>query len=241
MKENQYNEYEVLKKAKEGDDESLNYLISRHTPLIYSLLKRYHYEKSDEEDLLASARLGLIKAINNFNLDLGFEFSTYAVPLILGEIRKYFRDGKLVSVSRGAKENLKKILSVENIDLYSLSIAEISQLTSLSKEEVIEALETNVRITSLDAPIDDNGEITLLDTISLDEKIDPEIYDLKEAINSLNKKEKLFIELRFYDGLTQGEIAERFFTSQVQISRLEKKILSKLKEYILHNPSHTKV
>ncbi len=241
MKENQYNEYEVLKKAKEGDDESLTYLISRHTPLIYSLLKRYHYEKSDEEDLLASARLGLIKAINNFNLDLGFEFSTYAVPLILGEIRKYFRDGKLVSVSRGAKENLKKILSIENIDLYSLSILEISQLTSLSKEEVIEALETNVKITSLDAPIDDNGEITLLDTISLDEKVDPEIYDLKEAINSLNKKEKLFIELRFYDGLTQGEIAERFFTSQVQISRLEKKILLKLKEYILHNPSHTKV
>ena len=89
MKEKQYNEKEVLKKAKEGDEESLIYLIERHTPLIYSLLKRYHYQKSEEEDLFASARLGLIKAINKFNLDLGFEFSTYAVPMILGEIRNF--------------------------------------------------------------------------------------------------------------------------------------------------------
>lgn len=241
MKENQYNEYEVLKKAKEGDSEALSLLIKRNTPLIYSLLKRYHFQKSEEEDLFASARLGLIKAINNFNLSLGFEFSTYAVPMILGEIRKYFRDGKLVSISRVAKDNLKKILSIENLNVYNVSLEEIASLTHLSKEEVLEALETNVKMTSLDESMFDDEPITLLDTISDDREETIEYYDLHEAIKSLNKKEQLFIELRYYNGYSQMEIASRLFMSQVQVSRLEKKILSSLKAYIINQSSHNKV
>ncbi len=241
MKENQYNEFEVLKKAKEGDEEALLFILKRNTPLIYSLLKRYHYQKNDEEDLFASARFGLIKAINKFDASLGFEFSTYAVHLILGEIRKYFRDGRLVSISRGAKENFKKIQSVINENIDKVSLQEIVNLTNLSKEEVIEALETNVKITSLNDTIYDSDQLTLLDTIS-DNRVDNiEYYDLHEAINSLNKKEQLFLELRYYDGLSQQEIASRFFMSQVQVSRLEKKILSSLKEYINTKTSHNKV
>lgn len=239
MKEKLYNEYEVLQKAKEGDEKAITYLISLHTPLIYSLLKRYHYPKSDEEDIFASARLGLIKAINNFDMSYGFEFSTYAVPLILGEIRKYFRDGKLIAVSRIGKDNLKKILANEEIDIAKLSIKEIALLSNLSNEEVIEALETNSLITSLDTPLDENGDITLLDTISDENITNLDIIDLQEAIKTLTKKEQLFIELRFYEGLSQQEIAQRFFTSQVQISRLEKRILSSLKEYIIKHTSQT--
>ena len=111
----------------------------------------------------------------------------------------------------------------------------------MSQEEVIEALETNIRYTSLDAPLDDNNEITLLDTISNGENQEFEYYDLKEAISNLNKKEQLFVQLRFFDGLSQQEIATRFFTSQVQVSRMEKKILSCLKQYIIEHTSHNKV
>lgn len=241
MKEKKYNEKEVLQKAKAGDDKALTYLYNRHIPLIRSLLKRYHYNKNEEEDLLSAARLGLMKAINKFDTDLGFEFSTYAVPLILGEIRKYFRDGKLISVSRVAKDNLKKILSVVDLNIKTLSLNEIATMSNLSKEEVLEALETNVKISSLDAPLDEDGDITLLDTISAESSSDLEYYDLQNAINSLTKKEQLFIQLRFFDGLSQQEIALRFFTSQVQVSRLEKKILSALKKYIIEHTSHNKV
>ena len=167
--------------------------------------------------------------INRYDSSYNTEFSTYAVPLILGEIKKYFRDNNLISISRTILENHKKIVDLEKQNIEkSPSIEEISLKLNLSKEEVIEALEANTFCYSLDSPIDDSNDITLLDTFSSNEiKKD---MDLILALDKLTSKEKLIINLRYYDGLSQNEVASRLHVNQVYISRIEKKILEKLKK-----------
>ncbi len=241
MKKREFDSNELLKKAQKGDEKSFTLLLKMHAPLVQSLLNRYTIRFEEAEDLKSAATMGLIKAIQGFNLSLGFEFSTYAVPLILGEIRKYFRDNKLLSPTRSARENYHKILSLHEENIFSLSLEEIAQKTSLSKEEVLEAFESNGKLTSLDEAVDEEENLTLLDMIGENDVSEKDYYDLKEAIQCLSKKEQLFIEMRFFQGRSQKEVAERFFMSQVQVSRFEKKILLSLKENILHLPSHTNV
>lgn len=229
VKEKKYNSKEVYTLAKNGDENAKLYLINLHKPLIYSLLKRYKINDQEKEDLFSCAQLGLINAINRYDSSYNTEFSTYAVPLILGEIKKYFRDNNLISISRTILENHKKIVDLEKQNIEkSPSIEEISLKLNLSKEEVIEALEANTFCYSLDSPIDDSNDITLLDTFSSNEiKKD---MDLILALDKLTSKEKLIINLRYYDGLSQNEVASRLHVNQVYISRIEKKILEKLKK-----------
>ncbi len=229
VKEKKYNLKEVYILAKNGDENAKLYLINLHKPLIYSLLKRYKINDQEKEDLFSCAQIGLINAINRYDSSFNTEFSTYAVPLILGEIKKYFRDNNLISISRTILENHKKIVDLEKQNIEkSPSIEEISLKLNLSKEEVIEALEANTFCYSLDSPLDDSNDITLLDTFSSNEiKKD---MDLILALDKLTSKEKLIINLRYYDGLSQNEVASRLHVNQVYISRIEKKILEKLKK-----------
>ena len=238
-KEKEFNSLEVIKKAQDGDESALLKIIDDNKPLLNSVIKKFKINKIDLEDIYQCATLGLIKAIKNFDINSSNQFSTYAVILILGEIRKYYRDETLIHINRSIKETRKKIFELEKKYDKSLSINEISSLLNISKEEIIEALEANTICYSLDEPLSSDNDITYLDIISEEEE-QFSYYDLKDEIDKLDKKDKLIIELRYYDGLSQSEVAKRLFMSQVTVSRKEKRILNMLKENIKIKSLHTK-
>lgn len=227
---------ELLKKVKQGDSEAFDIFYKENQKLVYSLMKRYHIRQHEYEDVLSNANYGLLMAINRFDFSYGVSFSTYAVPLILGEIKRYFRDSSILKVSRSKKELYLKInKAIDNLEeklLRSPTIEEISEFINESKEDIIEALDSNNYIYSLDESISEDNDSSILNNIedkqiSLDDKL-----SIKFALEKLDKKERLIITLRYYDGLSQQEIGERLNLSQVQVSRLENKILEKLKTLI---------
>ncbi len=230
------NTLELIKNAQNGDENSYQELLKIHAPLMESLCYRFHLKKEDKEDVKSLAMIGFIKAIKGFDVSLGYAFSTYAVPLILGEIKRFFRDEKMLSSSRSTDENYRAIMRL-NEDISTCSLSEIASKTNLTKEEVLEALEAHYKVSSLDEPLDEESSLTLLDMIG---DQDNDYFDLNEALDMLPKKERLIIELRYFKGESQSEVANRLFMNQVAISRLEKKILSTLKEYILHLPRKTR-
>lgn len=227
---------ELLKKVKQGDSEAFDIFYKENQKLVFSLMKRYHIRQHEYEDVLSNANYGLLMAINRFDFSYGVSFSTYAVPLILGEIKRYFRDSSILKVSRSKKELYLKInKAIDNLEeklLRSPTIEEISEFINESKEDIIEALDSNNYIYSLDESISEDNDSSILNNIedkqiSLDDKL-----SIKFALEKLDKKERLIITLRYYDGLSQQEIGERLNLSQVQVSRLENKILEKLKTLI---------
>lgn len=227
---------ELLKKAKEGDKEAFEEFYKENQKLVYSLLKRYNIHKYEYEDVLSDANYGLLMAISKFDFSYGVNFSTYAVPLILGEIKRHFRDSSLLRVSRSKKELYLKINKaideLESLLLRSPTLDEIANHINETREDIIEALDSNNKVFSLDEEISDDNDNTLINNVS-DKGIS--IFDqvsIKLALEKLEKKERLIIELRYFDGLSQQEVSERLNYSQVQISRLETKILEKLKTLI---------
>ena len=226
----------LLKKAKEGDVEALEEFYKENQKLVYSLIKRYNIYKHEYEDVLSDANYGLLMAINKFDFSYGVSFSTYAVPLILGEIKRHFRDSSLLRVSRTKKELFLKInKGIEELEgklLRSPTLEEISQHINESKEDIIESLDSNNKIYSLDESIGDENDNTLLSNVEDTSLNMIDQISLNLALEKLDKKERLIITLRYFDGLSQQEVSERLNYSQVQISRLETKILEKLKSLI---------
>ena len=224
----------LCKEIKEGNIESINELVNNNEKLIYSLMNRFCYEKFDKEDLFSCSKYALIKAAYNFDESYGCLFSTYAVPLILGEIKKYFRDNSLLHVTRSNKDLYRLISKTQEMmemDLgRSVSLYEISEKLDMSIEDVLFAYESHAPLISLDSTLNDEDNNSLMDIIPSDFQIVNQ--DLKFAIEKLDDKERLIIQLRYYDGLTQDQVAQRLYLSQVQISRLEKKILKKIKQFI---------
>lgn len=227
---------ELLRKAKEGDKESFELFYKENQKLVYSLMKRYHIRQYEYDDVLSDANYGLLMAISKFDFSYGVSFSTYAVPLILGEIKRHFRDSSLLRISRSKKELFLKINKaiddLENKLFRSPSIEEISEYINESKEDIIEALDSNNLVYRLDESISDDNENSMLNNVE-DKSLS--IFDqtsLNLALEKLDKKERLIIQLRYYDGLSQQEVSERLNYSQVQVSRLENKILEKLKTLI---------
>lgn len=224
---------ELLKKAQEGDKEALEEFYKENQKLVYSLIKRYNIYKYEYEDVLSDANYGLLMAIKKFDFSYGVSFSTYAVPLILGEIKRHFRDSSLLRVSRSKKELYLKvnkgIEELEGLLLRSPTLEEISKHINEPQEEIIEALESNNKIFSLDESIGEENDNSILNNIEDNSLSMIDRVSINLALEKLDKKEKLIITLRYFDGLSQQEVSERLNYSQVQISRLESKILEKLK------------
>lgn len=225
------NDIELLKKAQKGDDASFNEFFKNNIRLVYSLLKRYDIKKSEYEDVLQEAKYGLCLAMKKYDFKYGVNFSTYAVPIILGEIRRYFRENYAIKVTRSIKELSSKI-STFLISNPTYNIENLMEEFNESKERIIEAISLKNYILSLDETMYDNDDETLINNVSNE---DMSLFDrtsLSLALDKLDKKEKLIMELRYYGGYSQVEVSKRLNISQVQVSRMETKILNKLRELI---------
>jgi RNA polymerase sporulation-specific sigma factor len=228
---------ELLKRYNEGELNLKDKIFQNNISLVYSLINRYKHTNTDRDDLFQIGAIGLLKAIDNFDPSFNVQFSTYAVPLILGEIKKHFRDSGLIKVSRSLKE-LSIAINKEKNEHYTkngqdISLEDLSSKLNVSKYEIIMAMETSYLPSSMEETIYEKGDtpITLEETIKDDsQKNIIDLLTLKDGLKLLSEKEKLFVKLRYYKDFNQQTIANKFNISQVQVSRLEKKIIDKLKK-----------
>ena len=232
---------ELLKRSKEGNDSARNELIDGNLRLVLSIVQRFANRKENMDDLFQVGCIGLIKAIDNFNTDLDVKFSTYAVPMIIGEIRRYLRDNNSIRVSRSVRDLAYKSLQAKELLTKTLlrepTIEEIAKEVGEDQENVSHAMEAIVEPVSLyDSVFNDGGDsIYVIDQIS-DHSVDDEIWlediALREAMKKLGNREKKIIDMRFFNGKTQMEIADEIGISQAQVSRLEKGALEQIKKQI---------
>lgn len=225
---------ELLTQAQKGDPVACEALVKENSGLIWSVVRRFQGRGVEGDDLYQLGCLGFLKAVEGFDLEYGTQFSTYAVPKISGEIRRYLRDDGAVKVSRTIKEQAMAIKVARNSLTNALSreptISEISEKTGLSPEEIALAETATAATESIQRETGDDGfslEDVLTDTQteeSLVEKI-----SLRQAISKLPERERMVIQLRYYHGLTQERVAKVMDVSQVQVSRIEKKALSNLR------------
>ncbi|MCT4565106.1 MAG: RNA polymerase sporulation sigma factor SigG [Maledivibacter sp.] len=224
-----------------GDMEAREKFIRGNLRLVLSVIQRFNNRGEYVDDLFQVGCIGLIKAIDNFDLSQNVKFSTYAVPMIIGEIRRYLRDNNSIRVSRSLRDKAYKALQVRDQLISKNSkeptIAEISKELNLAKEDVVFALDAIQDPISLFEPIyQDSGDaIFVMDQVS-DEKSTDEAWiegiALREGLRRLNDREKLILTLRFFKGKTQMEVAEEIGISQAQVSRLEKTALKHMQKYI---------
>lgn len=230
---------ELIKKAQCGDSDAKTLLIEHNMPLIKSIIRRYRGRHIEYDDLIQLGSLGLIKAIANFDASYNVRFSTYAVPMITGEIKRFIRDDGCIKVSRAVKLLSCKIAGF--IDTYEKehctapSVDEIAREFDIDAHEVVYAMDSAKFPVSLYEKFDDESGKSLMDKIPCNETQE-EVLDklaLKDCIEELPDREKLIIVLRYYRDMTQSEIASILGVSQVQVSRLETKIINKMKEKML--------
>ena len=232
---------ELIDKAQNNNTDAKEKLISENSPLIKSVIKIYLNKGIDYDDLYQLGSLGFLKAINNFDKSFNVKFSTYAVPMIAGEIKRFLRDNGIIKISRKIKTLSVKINKF--VDEYtntfekSPTIEEIAHHFEIDPNEVIYAMESSKQIISLNTTIgdeDDGKDMYLIDRVENDQSIEKDIdnHTLYKIIEHLPPRDKKIIILRYFRDKTQKEIAEEIGVSQVQISRLESKILKKLKEVL---------
>jgi len=229
---------ELIRLAQAGDKQAAEQLLTENSGLIWSVAKRFIGRGTDTDDLYQLGCLGFLKAVDGFDLEYGTQFSTYAVPKISGEIRRFLRDDGAVKVSRSIKEQAATIKSMRSQLTSSLgrepTIAEISKQTGFSPEEIALAETATAATESIQRESGEDGftlENVLTDTES-EEKLVEKI-SLRQAIERLPEQEKLVIMLRYFHGLTQERVARVISVSQVQVSRIEKKALENLKKLLL--------
>ncbi len=233
----------LLEKAVNGDKEAREIFLYSNLRLVLSLIQKYinRSDKSASDDIFQVGCVGLIKALDNFDLSQGVQFSTYACPMILGEIKRFLRDNNSIRVSRSIREVAYKALEAKEKLTKEFdrepTIEEIAKELEMEKKEVIYALESIVDPISLFEPIfNDNGDSIFVMEQIKDEKNSDTIWlqnlSLKEGIKSLNPREKNIIDLRFFQGKTQIEVANEIGISQAQVSRLERCALKNVKKYV---------
>lgn len=227
----------LLDAARGGDNDACERLLLENSGLIWSVARRYYGRGVDPEDLYQLGCLGFLKAVRGFDTSYGTQFSTYAVPKIAGEIRRFLRDDGAVKVSRGIKERAAAIKTTRNQLVHALgrepTILEISRQTGFSPEEIAMAETATAAIESIQQETGEDGfslESVLSDTQTEEQLV--ERLSLKQAIGALPEREALVIQLRYYHGLTQDRVARVLSVSQVQVSRIEKKALSQLREFM---------
>lgn len=226
---------ELIKKAQKGDDDAKTALLQHNLPLIKSIVRRYQNKQIEYDDLMELGTLGLIKAMNNYNLDFGVRFSTYAVPMIAGEIKRFIRDNGAIKVSRSLKAQNK--LANDFIEQYRQThendptIKEIADFLKVDETEVVFILDSSKYPVSIYAEIEEDG-LSLADKLASKENQDDYIEKvvLREVIDKFDERDKKIIYLRYYRDKTQSEIARILGVSQVQVSRLEAKILEKIRK-----------
>lgn len=225
---------ELIVKVHEGSREAMDLLVEKNSGLVWSIVKRFLNRGYDKEDLYQIGSIGLIKAIRKFDTSFNTQFSTYAVPLIMGEIKRFLRDDGLVKVSRSLKETAGKIKLA--IDFYFTkngiepTVNELAERLKVSEDEIVMALETLRPTESLNAVINENGKnpIYLIDKVCTDMEAGNKDFEklvLKQLVSELKPKEQQLITMRYFKGATQMKVADMLGISQVQVSRMEKKIL----------------
>ena len=231
----------LIGRSHQGDKEARDTLFKENTGLIYSVAKRFLGRGVEMEDLFQIGSIGLLKAVDHFDPSYEVRFSTYAVPMIVGEIKWFLRDDGILKVSRSLKENCGRIYQAEEKLEKELGrepgLDEIAAEVELSLEEVILALESTAEVESLHKTIyqGDGNDISLMDRLPEKENGQEQALDrifLDEMLQSLDARERQLIGMRYFQNRTQTEIAAELGVSQVQVSRMEKRILKKLKEKI---------
>lgn len=231
----------LLERVKAGDKEAREDYIKGNLRLVLSVIRRFSNSSENADDLFQIGCIGLIKAIDNFDTSLQVKFSTYAVPMIIGEVRRYLRDNNSVRVSRSLKDTAYKVISTREqymkMEQKEPTLDELARNTGLTREEIVYALDAMQTPMSLYEPVYTEGGDVLyvMDQIS-DRKNREENWvedlSLKEAMERLDTREKHIVDLRFFEGRTQTEVAREIGISQAQVSRLEKHALRHMKQYL---------
>lgn len=231
----------LIQKSHEGDKEARARLVEENTGLVWCVVKRFYNRGVEMEDLFQIGTIGLLKAIDKFDLNYDVKFSTYAVPMITGEIKRFLRDDGMIKVSRSLKElSYKAYLCREKLQERfgrEPSVTELAGELGVEPEELMVALDASSEVESLHKPIyqSDGQEVSLMDRLPWRAEPEEEVLDhllLKELLGGLEKEERQLIYLRYFADRTQAQAGKELGISQVQVSRLEKKILKSMREQI---------
>lgn len=231
---------ELMNKIKAGDKDAREEFIIYNMRLVLSIVQRFAINKNNVDDIFQVGIIGLIKSIDNFDTSVGVKFSTYAVPMIIGEIRKFIRDTSMIKVTRSIRDTAYQALQAKERILKNTnkeaSIAEISKETGIPEKQIAEAMEAISEPLSLyDTVFHDNGDSMLIMDQIKDNSTDDNILEktaLKQAMSSLSKREQQILFLRYFVGKTQMEISSDIGISQAQVSRLEKDALKEIKSSV---------
>lgn len=227
-----------IKLAQNGDETAMERLIKNNSGLVWNIVKRFSGRGYESEDLYQIGTIGLIKAIKRFDISLEVQLSTYAVPYILGEIKRFIRDDGMIKVSRQTKELSIKIKQLQKEYLNKkgeeITVQELAQKLKVSKEEIAVAIESTNYVDSIysNEHSSSDDERMLIDKIANEKDEYNDLVDkitLSQIINHLEKREKEIILLRFYKGQTQSQVGKILGITQVQVSRIEKKVLEKMR------------
>lgn len=231
------NNIKYIKLAQENNEEAMEYLVKNNSGLVWNIVKRFSGRGYELEDLYQIGSIGLIKAIKRFDIDLEVQLSTYAVPYIMGEIKRFIRDDGIIKVSRQTKELAVKIKQIQNeyMNKYSeeISIMQISKILKVPKEEIAAAIDSCNSVNSIySVEGADSDDRMIIEKIADNKNEYNNLVDkitLSEIINKLDEKEKKVILLRFYKEQTQSQVGKILGITQVQVSRIEKRVLEKMK------------
>ncbi len=232
---------ELLRKTKEGDSEARRQLIEGNLRLVLSVIQRFASRGENADDLFQVGCVGLIKAIDNFDISQPVKFSTYGVPMIIGEIRRYLRDNSAIRVSRSMRDTAYRVLQVRDRMISENqrepTVEQIARELEIPREEVVFAMEAIVDPVSLYEPVyaDGTDAVCVMDQVSDTRNTDEAWTDriaLKDAMTRLDERERKILSLRFYEGKTQMEVSEEVGISQAQVSRLEKGAINTIKKHI---------
>lgn len=232
------NDFNVLKRAREGDRDSLEIIVKENEGLVWSVVRRFLNRGCDAQDLFQTGNIGLIKAAKKFDVSYGVQFSTYAVPLIMGEIKRFLRDDGMIKVSRRYKDLTTKANAVRERLLTELmrepTFGEIAAALGVDSAELTVAAEACTSWDSIYKTVHegDKSDVYLIDKLANDDNEGDmlDLVSLKCAFETLSEREKIIIRMRYFMDKTQCQVAQRLGISQVQVSRIEKKVLNRLKE-----------
>lgn len=233
--------HNLIKEARNGNSEAFECIVNENIGLVWSVVKKFQGRNIENDDLFQLGSMGLVKAVKNFNFEYDVKFSTYAVPMIMGEIKRFLRDDGIIKVSRGLKETAYKALKAKEVLRLKYdrepTIEEIAEHINIDRETLVMALNSARDVDSIDRKIENEKgkEMNVIDTIAAEEDKSCAIVDrimLDTAIEHLDEREKMIVKMRYMEELTQSDVAKKIGVSQVQVSRLEKKILKKLRGFM---------